>query len=112
MKPEDFPLGSLESRAAARTLLAHKNDSRKRMRIMWSIPSPGEDNSRLHFGEWHEWEDNTLGQIVYIPHTWLKAGETVPVCPDCGTPYKKSDEFPNLIGYEASCMNKHDPELK
>jgi hypothetical protein len=80
------------------------------MRIIWSIPSPEEDNSRVHFGEWQEWEDNMLGQIVYVPHVWIKPGEAVPACLDCGTPFKKTDEYPSLIGYRANCMDKHDPE--
>jgi|SRR5579863_212699 len=108
MKPEDFPIGSPESRAAARMLLAHRNDNCKRMRIIWSIPSPGEDNSRVHFGEWQEWEDNTLGQIVYVPHVWIKPGEAVPACPDCGTSFKKTHESPRMVGYGANCMEKHD----
>jgi hypothetical protein len=111
MKPEDFPIGSPESRAAARMLLARRNDGRKRMRIIWGIPSPGEDNSRVHFGEWQEWEDDTQGQIVYVPHVWVKPGEAIPTCPDCGTPFKKTDEYPSLVGYGANCMDKHDPEL-
>jgi hypothetical protein len=112
MKPGDFPIGSLESRAAARKVLVRRNDNCKRMRIIWSIPSSGEDNSRVHFGEWQEWEDNTLGQIVYVPHVWVKPGGAVPACPDCGTPFKKTHEYPNLVGFEANWMDKHDRDLQ
>jgi hypothetical protein len=112
MKPEDFPIGSPESRAAARKLLVRRIEGRKRIRIIWSIPNPGEDNSRVHFGEWQKWEDDTLGQIVYVPHVWIKPGEAVPVCPDCGTPFKKTDEYSHMVGYGANCMDQHDPELQ
>ncbi len=112
MKPEDFPIGSLESRAAARKLLVRRNDAPKRMRIIWSIPSPGEDNSRVHFSDWQEWGKDTLCQLVYVPHIWLKPGEAVPACPDCGTPFKKTNEYSHMVGYEADCMDKHDPDLR
>jgi len=110
-KPGDFPIGSLESRAAARMRLIRLNDSRKRVRIIHNIPGPWEDNSRVHFGDWQEWKDNTLGQIIYVPHVWLRLGEAAPTCPDCGTPFKKTREYPNMVGFEADCMEKHDPEL-
>lgn len=111
MRPGDFPIGSPESRAAARMQLAHRNDGRKRWRITWSIPRPGEDNSRIRFSGWEEWGEGTLCQMVYVPHVWVKPGEAIPSCPDCGTPYKKTHEYPNMIGYEATCVDKHDPEL-
>jgi hypothetical protein len=111
MKPSDFPIGSLESRAAARSQLAHKNDGRKRLRLISHIPRPDWDNSRYHFGEWEDWGEDTLCEMVYVPHVWVKPGEAIPRCPDCGTPFKKTDEYPYLLGYEANCMDKHDPEL-
>jgi hypothetical protein len=30
---------------------------------------------------------------------------------DDGTPFKKTKAHPNLVGFEANCMDKHDPEL-
>jgi hypothetical protein len=106
----DFPIGSLESRAAARIRLASWNDSRKRMRIITNIPGPGVDNSRVHFGKWQKWLDNWLGQLVYCPHAWLKPGDSVPVCPDCGTPFKKTSDFVSMFGFSANCLDKHDPD--
>lgn len=91
--------------------LAQLRRSRKRMRIIWSIPRSGVDDSRVHFSEWQEWKDGTLGQHVYVPHVWLKPGDGVPTCPDCGTPFKKTREYPNMVGFQANCMDKHDPEL-
>jgi hypothetical protein len=108
--PGDFPIGSLESRAAARVLLARRFDSRKRLRIIWHIPWAGQDSSRASFGEWQEWQNGTLGQWVYVPSVWLKPGDEIPTCPDCGTPFKKTHEYPNIAGYQANCLAKHDPD--
>jgi len=109
--PWDFPLGSIESRAAARIRLIQLNDRRERIRIIRSVPWHGEDNSRLNFGQWQESQDGTLTQIVYVPHVWAKPGEAIPTCPDCGTPFEKTKEYPGMIGFRADCMDKHDPEL-
>ncbi len=65
----------------------------------------------MHFGDWQECLNGTLQQIVYVPHFWLKPGEAVPTCPDFGTPFKKTREYPGLVGFEANCMDTHDPEL-
>jgi hypothetical protein len=108
--PGDFPIGSLESRAAARTLLARRIDNRKRLRIIWHIPWTEQDSSRVSFGEWQEWQNGMLGQWVYVPSVWLKPGEEIPTCPDCGTPFKKTHEYPNLAGYQANCLGTHDPD--
>jgi hypothetical protein len=110
-KPGDFPIGSPESRAAARIRLASWDDRRKRMRIITNIPGRGVDNSRVHFGKWQKWHDNWSGQLVYCPHAWVKPGDAVPVCPDCGTPFEKTSDFVSMLGFSASCLDKHDPEL-
>lgn len=44
--PGDFPIGSLESRAAARILLSRRVDTRKRITIALSFPRPGTDHTR------------------------------------------------------------------
>jgi hypothetical protein len=111
MKPNDFPIGSLESRVAARKLVNLRNKDLKRLRIISHIPTGGEDNSRVRFGGWQNWGEDTLAQLVYVPLVWVKPGETEPSCPDCGTPFKKANEYPDLTSYEADCMEKHDPEL-
>ncbi len=108
--PGDFPIGSLESRAAARILLARRFESCKRRRIIWHIPWEGQDSSRVSFGEWQEWQDGTLAQWVYVPSVWLKPGEGIPTCPDCGAPFRKTREYPNMIAYEANCLDTHDPD--
>lgn len=110
-KPGDFPIGSLQSRSAARMRLIRLNESRKRMRFIHNIPRPREDKSRMHYGDWQEGKDGTLFQLVYVPHVWLKPGEAVPTCLDCGTPFKKTREYPSMVGYTADCVDKLDPEL-
>jgi hypothetical protein len=91
--------------------LARLIASRKRLRIISSIPRPGAVKSRVHFGHWQEWKDGTLVQQVYLPHVLLKRGEAVPICPDCGTPFEKTREYVGMVGFQATCMDKHDPEL-
>jgi hypothetical protein len=110
MKPENFPIGSLESRAAVRNILSRRNARRKRLRIISNIPSGGQDNSRIRFGGWQEWGEDTLAQLIYVPHVWVKPGEAIPVCPDCATPFKKTNEYPDLAGYSVGCLHKHDPD--
>lgn len=86
-------------------------DSRKRITIIFNIFPPGVDRSRVSFGAWQEWPERTLGRLVYVPHVWLKPGDVIPTCPDCSTPFKKTLEYPSMVGYEANCVDKHDPEL-
>ena|ERR1700690_529279 len=108
-QPGNFPIGSLESRSAARLRLIRLNESRKRIRFIHNISRPREDESRVWFGEWQDCKDGTLFQMVYVPHVWLKPGEAVPSCPDCGTPFKKTGEYPGT-SFQANCMEKHDPD--
>jgi hypothetical protein len=81
------------------------------VRIISSIPRPGANNSRVHFGEWRRWDDSTFGQQVYLPHVWVKPGEAPPTCPDCGKLFKKTGEYLGMVGFQANCMDKHDLEL-
>jgi len=54
--------------------------------------------------------EGSLGRLVYVPLVWVKPGDPVPVCLDCRTPFRKTVEYPQMVGYEADCMEKHDPE--
>ena len=110
LRPSDFPVGSPESRAAARVLLSRRIDTRRRITIAYSIPRRGMDRTRVQFDKWREWPNNTLGRFVYIPIVWLKPGVASPTCPACGTPFKKKQDFPNIALFEADCVGKHDPE--
>ena len=65
----------------------------------------------MEFGEWQVCKDGWLFQMVYVPHVWLAPGESAPSCPDCGTPFKKTSEYPKMVGFVADCVNRHDPEL-
>ena len=84
--------------------------TRKRMTIVFNYGRV-KDPSRVHFGEWQEWPDGMLGRIAYAPHVWLKPGDPAPTCPDCGTPFKKTKEYPSIVGFQAECLAKHDPDL-
>jgi hypothetical protein len=106
-----FSIGSVESRAAARLRLALLEKNRKFVKMISSIPRPGKDNSRVYFGEWQKWDDHTFGRQVYLPHVWAKPGEAVPICLDCGIPFEKTGEYLGMVGFQANCMDKHDPEL-
>ena len=55
MKPGDLPLGSPESRAAARVLLRSRQDNCKRIRELIAVPPEIED--ALHFCVSHHPED-------------------------------------------------------
>lgn len=109
--PEDFPIGSLESRAAARILLTRRVDSRKRTTVVVNVARGIQDPSRVRFGPWQEWQDGSLCRFAYAPHVWLKTGDPAPACPDCGTPFKKTKEYPGMVGFQADCLDKHDPDL-
>jgi hypothetical protein len=109
-KPGDFPIGSVESRAAMRLQLVSLRDMRGRVEYHNNIRRPGQDGMRFDFGAWQDCQDGKLFRWVYVPHVWLKPGEAVPACPDCRTPFAKTSESPNLVGYSAGCMKLHDPE--
>jgi hypothetical protein len=38
-----------------------------------------------------------------VPHVWIARGEAAPICPGCGTPYRKATDYPNypLVAYRA-----------
>jgi hypothetical protein len=91
--------------------LAHLIKNRKLIRMISSIPRPGVDNSRVYFAELQRWDENTFGQQVYLPHLWVKPGEAVPTCLDCGNPFQKTGEYLGMVGFQANCVDKHDPEL-
>jgi hypothetical protein len=113
-----FPVGSLESRAAARTLLRQKRSQMKRMQFFHSVRGPwrGEgpeppDVPRAN--PWTESGDGNLVRVVYVPHVWIGREEANPICPGCSTPYRKDDDYPNypFVGYRADCVEKHIPDF-
>lgn len=75
MKPGDFPIGSPESRAAARMLAANRPDTRRRIEIVTNVCFLQDDegrrpegwNDKKHYVEpWRHCGD-VLMRIVYVP---------------------------------------------
>src|SRR5215475_3934881 len=47
---------------------------------------------------------------LLAPALWLDPGDPVPVCPDCGKPFKKQEEILGKISYIGDCVEVHLPE--
>ena|SRR5215472_5913344 len=115
-RPSDYPLGSPESRAAARMWLKNARDARPRFEIVTHIYHPNkdhEDETIPHATGWSNWGDKLM-RMVYHPIQWEKFPTApVPVCRGCGTPYRKREtDFPGMILYEANCVAKHVAQLE
>jgi hypothetical protein len=67
LKPGEYPLGSAQSRAAARTLLERRRVGRRRIEIISSIPRPGGAEGEICIGDRIERPDGTLFRISSIP---------------------------------------------
>ena len=108
-KPSDFPIGSPESRAAARMRLDLLQASRKRLEIVVNFSPSGEDPILPHAGPWQETVDGGLMRIVYHPAMWLKLPlEPIPVCSGCGTPFRRTEQqLGGLVVFEAACVRQH-----
>jgi len=68
--PGDFPVGSPESRAAARLLLSDRESARDRLEIISSIPRPernGHRNDKPRATPWTETPDGRLVRFLYVP---------------------------------------------
>lgn len=115
MKPGDFPVGSLESRATARLRLAEKRSTRKRIEIITNVrfpqhePPQTRDNSIPYAYPWQETTDGGLIRFVYCPGEWKQMPvETVPVCSGCGTPFRMQERpFRDWVWFRADCIDKH-----
>jgi hypothetical protein len=66
-RPEEFPLGSPESRAAARAMLETRESRVRRLQIVTEIPRPRQDNSHAHVGHWQPMVDGGFMRLVYVP---------------------------------------------
>lgn len=62
-RPGCFPLGSAQSRAAARALLERRFAARTRRTIIIS----GSESKEPRIGKWEEGADGTLGRICFLP---------------------------------------------
>ena len=68
MKPGDFPIGSPESRAAARAMIESRDKDVPRLQIINdSVQISGQDNSLPHVGDWYPMTDGAFVRFVYIP---------------------------------------------
>ena len=66
MKPSKYPLGSTQSRAAARALLERRFAGRRRIDLVSSVPRPGDDGG-IHIGAWIECDDGSLFRLSTLP---------------------------------------------
>jgi hypothetical protein len=117
-KIESFPIGSLESRAAARVLLGQKRSKLTRVQFFHSVRGPwrGEGPEPPDIPKanpWFEGDDGKLVRVVYVPHVWVAREDAVPSCPECRTPYRKATDNPNysFVGYRADCAEEHIPDF-
>lgn len=66
-RPGDYAIGSPQSRAAARAVLAHRFAGRKRVDLIVSSPIPRPRGDGIRIGEWSEGEDGTLTRVSFLP---------------------------------------------
>jgi hypothetical protein len=66
VRPEDFSVGSAESRAAARAALEARDGSVRQLEIVSYIERPRQDNSVTHIGPWQRIGDGSLMRIAYV----------------------------------------------
>ena len=67
-RPEEFPLGSPESRAAARAMLEAQERDVRRVSIILDAPRPqheGEPDTKV--GPWYKTADGALMRTVIVP---------------------------------------------
>src|SRR5215469_9973050 len=103
-RPSDYPIGSPESRAAARMWLKNTRDTRPRFEIVTHIYHPDEDHrdeTMPYATGWSNWGDKLM-RMVYHPIHWEKSPNApMPICRGCGTPYRKREtDFPGMILFE------------
>ena len=108
--PGDFPLGSPQSRAAVRMRLAKIRTAQPRLTYVMYVGRPNRDPMRYHFTDWAGDPKNGFLRFVFAPHAWLAPGDPVPVCPDCGKPFRKDHESLGKIFYVGDCVAVHVPE--
>ncbi len=64
--PGDFPIGSVESRAAARAMLASGASGPPRFEIVHHVARPRRDARPGHAGPWQPCTDGRLMRLVYV----------------------------------------------
>jgi hypothetical protein len=66
MRPEDFPIGSPESRAAARAMLEARERGIPHVQLIIDFPRPGAERDTT-VGPWCKTDDGTLIRTVTVP---------------------------------------------
>lgn len=116
LRPGDFEIGSSQSRAAARAMLAQAEARRKRIQIVTNVSLPwrGEGPEPEGWGRVPRigpWQDcgECLMRIVYRPGEWMRIPvDDIPVCSGCGTPFRRTDpQIGDWAFFEADCMTRH-----
>ena len=80
--PEDFPLGSVESRAAARALLNDRERNTVHRVIVMSLPHRGGNTGEIHIHPWQEWGDEMARLVCCDPGTsWEEIERLLPATP-------------------------------
>jgi hypothetical protein len=105
-KPSDFPLGSPESRAAARLQLSGLVDKREWVTLYLEC-----DGDRIVFGDWTESPNHSLMlRKVQLPLAWATLPvDLVPACAECGEPYAEQGRFETTVYFQLRCVDWHDP---
>ncbi len=117
LKVGDFPVGSLESRAAARVLSVQRRSKLTCLQFCHSVRGPwrGEGPEPPDVPRANPWVegDGKLLRVVYVPHVWIARENDAPICPECRAPYRKATDYPGypLVGYRADCVDKHIPDF-
>jgi len=110
LRPGDFPLGSPQSRAAVRMQLVQIRKAQSGINLVLHIPRPELDPTRYHFMDWTGNAKIAFTRVVIAPLKWIDPSDPVPVCPDCGKPFRKARELADNVCYVGDCLEVHDPE--
>jgi len=90
--------------------LAKIRTAQPRLNFAVYMSHPGDDPMRYFFTPWAGDPENGFVRLVYVPTEWLDPGDPIPVCPDCGKPFRKQQEVLGKITYSADCIETHVPE--
>ena len=103
-------MSSYWSRAAVRMQLVQIRKAQSRINLVLHIPRPVLDPMRYHFMDWAGNSKIGFRRLVIAPSKWLNLGDPVPVCPDCGKPFRKSQQLSDSVCYVGDCLEVHDAD--
>jgi hypothetical protein len=84
--------------------------AQSRINLVLHIPRPELDPMRYHFIHWTGNPKIGFRRVVIAPLKWSDPSDPVPVCPDCGKPFRKSQQLSDSVCYVGDCLEVHDPE--